>query len=407
MNDDIKKTVERNLCISCGICAGICPKRCIELEKTNNQYIPYINDKKCTSCGICADICPVNQIAEYDESNNNIIDYLLGNYKDILYAKTKDKKLLSEATSGGFITQMVYTLLEKGAYKSAFVVEGYNYDSQLQVKKFSYGDNLCKTTKSRYLTVSYENMIRYILKHPTEKSIIVATGCCCQGIINVIRKRKLHRENYLLIGLFCDKTMNYGVVDFFRQHSCGKGNKLTNLFFRTKATGGWPGNVRLEYSDGAYKDLPNTERMKVKNYFMPERCLYCLDKLNRNSDISVGDNYIAGNKDKFGANSIIIRTDSGMRIWNKYKEKFEYKRDDLEEFIESQHLLDKKRNYCNARIKGLYKGKTKKPDIAYKCAIRKIQIGKKDDVYKRVNRSIFREKIRLKIRHVLERLFHI
>lgn len=404
--NDIKKTVEENLCISCGICAGICPQRCIELDKINNQYIPYINNQKCISCGICADICPVNQIAEYDENSNTIINFLLGNYKDILYARTKDRKLLFESTSGGFITQMIRSLLEMGEYKSAFMVEGYNYDNQLQVKKFLYKDNLYKTTKSRYLTVSYENMIRYILKHPTEKSIIVATGCCCQGIINVIRKRKLCRENYLLIGLFCDKTMNYGVVDFFRQHPSGKGHELTNLFFRTKVTGGWPGNVRLEYSDGAYTDLPNTERMKVKNYFMPERCLYCLDKLNRNSDISVGDNYIAGNKDNFGANSIIIRTDSGMKIWNKCKEKFEYKRDDLEEFIESQHLLDKKTNYRNACIKGLYNGKTKKPDIVYKRAIRKIQIGKKDNVYKRVNRSIFREKIRLKIKNILVKLFH-
>lgn len=404
--NDIKKTVERNLCISCGICAGICPQRCIELEKINNQYIPYINDNKCISCGICADICPVNQMAEYDESTNHIIDYLLGNYKDILYAKTKDKKLLSEATSGGFITQMVYSLLKKGHYKSAFVVEGYNYDSQLQVKKFSYEDNLCKTTKSRYLTVSYENMIRYILKHPTEKSIIVATGCCCQGIINVIRKRKLHRKNYLLIGLFCDKTMNYGIVDFFRQHPCGKGHKLKNLFFRTKAFGGWPGNLRLEYSDGTCKDLPNTERMKVKNYFMPERCLYCLDKLNKNSDISVGDNYIDKNKNVNGANSIIIRTDLGMEAWKMCKEKFEYKRDDLREFIESQHLSEKKRNYRNACIKGLFVNRIEKKDTAYKRAIRKIQIGRGKNVYRRVCRSIFREKIRLKIRHVLVRLFH-
>lgn len=63
--NDIKKTVEENLCISCGICAGICPQRCIELDKINNQYIPYINNQKCISCGICADICPVNQIAEW------------------------------------------------------------------------------------------------------------------------------------------------------------------------------------------------------------------------------------------------------------------------------------------------------------------------------------------------------
>ena len=53
-------------CISCGLCAKICPNRAIEMieattrenkEKYQKQY-PKIDLGKCCFCGLCQDICP-------------------------------------------------------------------------------------------------------------------------------------------------------------------------------------------------------------------------------------------------------------------------------------------------------------------------------------------------------------
>ena len=402
--DTITKTVDFGLCVSCGVCKGVCPKDCITFSLVKKQYLPQIDSSRCISCGLCYKVCPVHQIADYNECES-WETFALGNYKSILYAKAKNSKLLFQATSGGAITQIIDILLNKEKYQSAFLVEGYNYNRQVKVKRITKTDSLSQTTKSRYLLVSHEDTIKYILQHQDEKLIIVATGCACQGIVNVIKKYHLKREQYLIIGLFCDKTMTQGVVDFFSHHSCGKGRELNELYFRTKNAGGWPGNVRLIYSDGTMEDLPHTDRIRVKNYIMPERCLYCLDKLNRSCDISVGDNYIPENEDKEGSNSVIIRTEQGEIAWNKCKQYFVYREDDIEKFIKSQHILDKKRNYVNACMKGLYEGRTRSMDAIYAEALRKIHIGAEDNVYKKVSKDIYKQKLKWKIFHVFRKIF--
>lgn len=98
--------------------------------------------------------------------------------------------------------------------------------------------------KSRYISVSQEDVVRYMLAHREEKIIITGTSCAIQGISNVIRKFHLKRENYLLIGLFCDKLMTYHVWDYFNSIHDNEGI-LTELYFRDKEKNGWPGDLKL------------------------------------------------------------------------------------------------------------------------------------------------------------------
>ena len=47
MTETIKEvTVEKGLCVSCGICAGACPVRCISFQKREGQYLPVIDNSK-------------------------------------------------------------------------------------------------------------------------------------------------------------------------------------------------------------------------------------------------------------------------------------------------------------------------------------------------------------------------
>ena len=56
-------------CISCGLCAKICPNMAIEMIKAPNEYkdkypktYPKIDLGKCCFCGLCEDICPTDAI---------------------------------------------------------------------------------------------------------------------------------------------------------------------------------------------------------------------------------------------------------------------------------------------------------------------------------------------------------
>lgn len=388
----IMKTIRENLCISCGICAANCSTNCITMRRKGSQFLPEIDLEKCLECGLCRKVCPSKKLFEYD-GVCSIEDYLLGEYKAIYCAKTKDEKILRQAASGGVITQTVLELLKHGEYHSAFLLSGYHYDDLLETKRFVNGDDLTGTPKSRYLTVSHEQSMRYLIKHPEEKVILIATGCVVRGILNTIKYEHLNRDNYLIIGLFCEKTMHYGVIDYFSAHPANQGKKLEYLYFKTKDANGWPGDVRLVYMDGSYQDLPNTERTRVKNYFRPERCCYCLDKLNRNCDIAVGDNYIKANADRDGVSSVIIRTEQGQRLWDIYcKDMFSWHCDSAIDLMQSQVLGSKKLSYEFACLKGIcptyHSEISSKAKSAYSRALRKIEIGKSDDVYAAVNEDI-------------------
>lgn len=79
--------------------------------------------------------------------------------------------------------------------------------------------------------------------------------------------------------------------------------------------------------------------------------MYCLDKLNMFADISVGDNYTKEHSDTMGSSSVIVRTDMGMQIWEKYKSHFVCQESSPERLKKSQDLARRKQNYWYAGLK--------------------------------------------------------
>lgn len=393
----VLKIVGNGLCSACGVCVACCPKQCIHMKRKGINLEPEIDIDQCLNCGICTKICSVNQICNYNEKTP-ITEYLLGEYQEILCVQSQNEDILKETTSGGFVSETVKLLLDSGEYSNAFLVKDKVTDPIAYTLNITKASDVISCSRSKYLTVSHEQGASYILNNPENKVIFVGCGCAIQSLLNLMTERNLNRDNYLLIGLFCDKTMNYGVVDYFSQHSALNGRKLNDLYFRTKIASGWPGNLRLICDDGTYENLPKEERGDVKDYFMPERCLYCLDKLNRNSDISVGDNYIKKNKSIDGVNSIIIRTNKGIKIWKDVQHLFTFHVDTTEEIIDSQVLHEKINNYYYSCIKGLNHTANKKKLVEVKCTyvehIRKIGLAESEYVFDTIHKDILRIKRR-------------
>ena len=143
-----------------------------------------------------------------------------------------------------------------------------------------------------------------------KKLILVGSSCAIRGLQTAIKKLNLDREQYLFIGLFCDKIFNYNVLSYFEDTYAG-GLRLKALHFKNKESGGWPGDMKFFPENGSCFYVPLEERVKAKAYFIPERCLYCVDKLNACADISLGDNYTGQDDSALGSNSVIVRTEVG------------------------------------------------------------------------------------------------
>ena len=349
----ISTVVENNLCISCGICAGVCPKKCITSTLNAGSYQPTIDENSCVNCGLCHKVCP-GKGADYTKTDAENI--FVGKAIKCFVVQTKDRRILVKATSGGAVTTIVKGLLKDGLYDGAFLVDTYNHENETFTNLYTAESDFNNTPKSRYLTINQSRAIAYMLANPDKRLIFVGTPCFIQGLLNVIEQFKLNRDNYFLAGLFCDKTMNYNAWRYFNNLL-----KINKLYFRSKSSKGWPGEVGLE-SRGKRYFLPRELRMQMKDFFCVERCRYCLDKLSQFADISFGDNYTKTPlprqmERKAGTSCIIIRTERGAEIFEKYKRLF------LRHEIPAQAIYDTQK--IDVRMKNFIFSEYKSAEVGY------------------------------------------
>ena len=52
--------VDKNLCVGCGACCGVCPVNAITLVDGKSE----IDQTKCLHCGSCKMTCPLQAISE-------------------------------------------------------------------------------------------------------------------------------------------------------------------------------------------------------------------------------------------------------------------------------------------------------------------------------------------------------
>lgn len=314
----IAATTAANLCSGCGACKGICPKDCIDWEFSKGMYLPVIDSAKCVQCGLCAEVC--SGLCHSYEIKATAKETITGPVLECYNSWCTDPEIRHFSASGGVITTITRDLLSCRKYHSVFCLNTYSYQSQLQAVRFTKEDYLCgedygSAPKSRYLPVSHEETLRYMKAHRDERIIITGTSCALRSLNSAIEKLKLNRDNYLLIGLFCDSVFNYNILPYLEDHFCS-GKRLSAFHFKNKDSGGWPGDMKLFPEHGDSFFVPIGERISLKQYFVPERCLYCVDKLNVVADISIGDNYTSQHSSKLGSNSVIVRTKRGMDAWS-------------------------------------------------------------------------------------------
>lgn len=332
----VSDIVGRNLCVSCGACRAVCGKKAIEYKRNNGLYVPFVDESLCSSCGLCTKVCPSSSVdvsAAYGSW-----DYGIGTKCFEAYAK--DDHCRQNTASGGIVSAMVGHLLESGKYDFAYLLEYESYEGQAALQKRDPNYDVLKSARSKYIPASVENVIEDIKCKRLGRTIIVCTPCQLLAIERALNLYHQDRSQLLIVGLFCDMTMNYNVYSYYEY----KYGRYSWFHFRDKNAGGWPGDTMLGAESGAIS-VSRQERMALKPYFQLNRCSFCFDKLNMCADISVGDCYIQGNNDPKGKSSVIIRTPVGMEVWNECANVIETKYSSFEVIAKSQHLSEKVSHY--------------------------------------------------------------
>lgn len=247
MVSNVSCVPQAGACCSCGLCAAMCRLGAIGFVNVRGSWVPSVDLERCVSCGMCLSVCPGVELMRplrAEPSRAELVGTVVSSYS----AWSTEEQVLANAVSGGFVTQLVSSLLTVAAYDSAFLVTDVPRDGRVVSTRVTVGDDLARSQKSRYLQVSHESTLGHMLSHREERSIVVAVPCALSGISRAIERFGLVRERYLLVGLFCDRTMTANVLRYFERFA--PGGSMERLDFRTKASSGWPGNVRV-YGTGS------------------------------------------------------------------------------------------------------------------------------------------------------------
>jgi len=311
--NNINYILKKDICVSCGACRVICPQKCIEVGEQKRNYKPRVDVSRCINCKMCLEVCPSYKVDynEFAPSNRNI---LLGEYTDIFagYIDVNDERIKS--TSGGIITNLLKYLINSGLVDAVTVVPSITSINE-QVKMIvtnNIGD-VEDGRGSKYTNVDISECIKYIVQNSEKKVALVGTSCQFESVKKIIKMRNLNEENYLFIGIFCSKTLNHNVLKYYNSKFTPNGHDIDRFVFRSKIRNGAPGETLIQVGEKKTY-IENSFRRNISDYFKNARCLYCFDRNNHLSDISIGDCFVEGFDSDLGESIVIVRNEKGKNL---------------------------------------------------------------------------------------------
>lgn len=320
-------------CSGCRACENICSHKAITMMYDEEGFLyPSINKDLCINCGLCMKICPYSVKNEEIQPSNKVFA-----------AWCKDKQLLRECSTGGICTVISKEILKLGGVVYGCAV---NYDSlEAQHIRICEEYELSQLKGSKYMqsnTLDTYRKVKEDLKN-SKKVLYIGTPCQIAGLLSYIGKR---RENLYTIDLICHGVLSNNLFKKEYSYWTNKyGGKLINFRCRSKRRYSWicGGVVSFDIVKGNGKinryDIPARESIMYLAYAYSreplvsrQSCYSCKYKsLNRVSDLTIGDFW---------------------GIENKYPQydKYEYKKNGISLLLENSSKGGYLLNLCSDKI---------------------------------------------------------
>lgn len=312
-NKSIEVIVNKKICVGCGACTVICPKKCIGFVFGQRYNYPEIDTEKCINCGKCLEVCPS---AFFLKGNDpGFIDEPAKDGYDCYVLYSKDDGIRLDASSGGFITGTILHLMGRGLADGGIV-------ARCLGKKALVAESLIATDKqtllsaraSKYAPVSSCVVLTEVLERPG-RYVFVGTPCMIEALTKLQKfLPKLQERIILKIGLVCAGMASRQGTKAYIENE-GKVNiaDVRRICYRGN---GWPGRFRVFGEDDKLlmdRPLLGGSLIHVVPHDHYLRCWNCLDHWGRFADIVVSDTWTDEmvRTEKKGRSAIMVRTDKG------------------------------------------------------------------------------------------------
>lgn len=312
MANNIKYTVDNNLCTGCGVCEDVCPTRSIRIEHVNGLFQPILNKETCLGdkCGRCLKVCPgigINLSAMSKEQYGSSCkeDKYIGRYYSLYTGYSLDKDIRYHSASGGMVSQFLIYLLEKKIIDGA-VVTGFSDDNITPISYIARTkSDILKAKSSKYCPVAL-NKVGNEIRKSEGKYVIVGLPCHIQGFRKRAKIDRLFREKVIgYFSIYCSSNRTFNAQDFlFKKYNVDKHN-VTYFAYRDN---GCLGNMVIDQERQRQEIQFIKYYGALRSFFKPRRCLTCIDHYGELADVCFGDIHINPySEDKIGISSWIVR----------------------------------------------------------------------------------------------------
>ena len=338
---NINKILYHNLCTGCGICEGACPSGAISTIIKDGRFLPAIDITQCKNskgCHRCYDACPgvgVNlvQIANEQFVDKEMkLDKMCGSYLKCYSGFSNNYDIRYHSASGGMVSQFLIWLLENKKIDGA-VVTRFDAKNPLLASSFlaTTPEEIISARSSKYSPVSLNRAVHDIKNASGSRYVVVGLPCHIQGMRKLMAIDKKLREKVLgLFAIYCSSGRTFNLTEHvfkerrisqknityfqYRDDGClgsmkikmpkEKGNTIRVLNSNSESV--------LDNEELVYKERFQSYYHPLKSFFIPRRCLFCIDHYGELADICFGDIHIEPYiHDKVGVNSIIVK----QRLW--------------------------------------------------------------------------------------------
>jgi len=323
----LDQIVGNNLCVGCGMCAGVYADTFSMYTDKYGAYLPQlIGDGDSLKEQSSMKVCPFadnvhneDSIALRDYGHQEFIKHSdkIGYYLECFAGYVNDDQFRIESSSGGIITWIADSMLVSGEIdKIACVGKSDKKDCLFEYKLISNRESLYECRKSRYYPVEVSGIISEIKKSES-KVLFIGLPCFIKALkLAMNTDHELRDRISYTISLFCGhlKTKHYSA---YLSRCCGvKENNIESVDFRKKISGKPANSYAFEVttSNGKQKESRRLMMRDIftgswgNNVFMLDACEYCDDVVGETADISAGDAWLPEYvKDYRGTNLVICR----------------------------------------------------------------------------------------------------
>lgn len=228
--NNIKYTLQNNLCTGCGICEDVCPTHSIEIKRMDGEHRPVLNESTCLSpkCGRCLKVCPgigVNLVQMVQEQYpDGKVDKYIGRYEETYTGYSTDEDIRYHSASGGLVSQFLIYLLDKKIIDGA-VVTGFSDVDHITPTSYiaRSKEEVLKARSSKYCPVALNKVGNEIAKNEG-RYVIVGLPCHIQGFRKRAAIDKRFRDKVIgYFAIYCSSNRTFNAQDYlFKKYGVNK-----------------------------------------------------------------------------------------------------------------------------------------------------------------------------------------